>query len=209
MSDQRSRRANGERSRAKILEAALRVAGERGYEGASISAVSEASGLPASSIYWHFKDKDELVAAALRRSFDELVSAFVLPGEEVGGPAERAALAARSMGEAVEARPAFLRLGLMLALERQPREPKAREVFLGVRSVARRRLADMARELVPGLTEAAAEAVAVYAMAGADGLFVAKEVDGGAVDLPRLFELHARLVHQAATTWPPRAEGSS
>lgn len=208
MSDQRRRRANGERSRVKILEAALRVAGERGYEGASISAVSTASGLPASSIYWHFKDKDELVAAALEHSFEQLVASFVLPDADAGGSEERAALMARNIGEAVAARPAFLRLGLMLALERPPREPQAREMFFDARRVARRRVADVIRELAPDLAETAVESLAVYAMAGADGLFVAKATDGDSIDLPELFELHARLVHRAAASWRPHTEGA-
>ena len=60
--------ANGEESRQKILDAATAIAGERGYDGTSIALVSERSGLPASSIYWHFKDKDALIAAVIERS---------------------------------------------------------------------------------------------------------------------------------------------
>ena len=182
------------------------VAGERGYEGTSISAVSEVCGLPASSIYWHFKDKDELIAAALQHGFDQFASYLVLPGEEAGGPEERAAQMARSFGEAVEARPAFLRLGLMLALERRPTEARAREMFLHVRALARQSAAETLRELFPNLPEPDFSAIVTYAVAGGDGLFVAKEVDGDAVDLPSLFELHARFVYQAASAWQARLE---
>ena len=65
----RRRRSNGEASRQRILEAATTIASERGYEGTSIGLVSERSGLPASSIYWHFKDKDALLAAVIEHSF--------------------------------------------------------------------------------------------------------------------------------------------
>ncbi|MFJ8487010.1 hypothetical protein ACIRBZ_01270 [Streptomyces sp. NPDC094038] len=37
-----------------------------------------------------------------------------------------------------------------------------------------------------------------YAVAGADGLFVHREVKGDSVDLVALFEPHARLIHDAA-----------
>ena len=47
----RRRRADGERSRRRVLDAAAKIAGERGYDGTSIAAVSARSGLPASSIY--------------------------------------------------------------------------------------------------------------------------------------------------------------
>ena len=65
----RQRRADGELSRSRILDAATEIAAERGYEGTSIGAVSAKCGLPASSIYWHFKDKDDLIAAVIERSF--------------------------------------------------------------------------------------------------------------------------------------------
>jgi hypothetical protein len=40
--------------------------------------------------------------------------------------------------------------------------------------------------------------LATYAIAGADGLFVAKEIGGDAVDLPALFELHAAALYDSA-----------
>jgi hypothetical protein len=38
-----------------------------------------------------------------------------------------------------------------------------------------------------------------YAIAGADGLFVAKEIGGDSVDLPALFEMHAIALYDSAT----------
>lgn len=78
----RKKRANGVESRQRILDAAVEIAGERGYEGTSIAAVSAKCGLPASSIYWHFKDKDDLIAAVIERSFDTWLAAVDLPDEE-------------------------------------------------------------------------------------------------------------------------------
>ena len=40
--------------------------------------------------------------------------------------------------------------------------------------------------------------LATYAMAGADGLFIAKEIGGDAVDLLALFELHGRAIYDIA-----------
>src|SRR3954454_18904441 len=81
----RKRRANGEASRQRILDAAAEIAGERGYEGASIHLVSERSGLPASSIYWHFKDKDELIAAVIDRSFERWTAVLTRPAAAADG----------------------------------------------------------------------------------------------------------------------------
>src|ERR1700739_3925339 len=75
----RRRRADGELSRERILDAATEIAAERGYEGTSIALVSAKCGLPASSIYWHFKDKDDLIAAIIERSFRAWLAAWQMP----------------------------------------------------------------------------------------------------------------------------------
>src|SRR6516225_11534533 len=77
----RRKRADGEQSRERILDAATEIASERGYEGTSIGLVSKKCGLPASSIYWHFKDKDDLIAAVIERSFAHVLSAWQMPDE--------------------------------------------------------------------------------------------------------------------------------
>src|SRR5689334_6284385 len=180
-------RADGALSRARILDAATEIAAERGYEGTSIGAVSARCGLPASSIYWHFKDKDDLLAAVIERSFGTWLDAWHFP--DGGPPAERLAAAAAQIAKALIDSPDFIRLGLMLALERRPVEPRARAMFIEVRDQAFRILAAGIRELVPGLTHMHVDQVATYAIAGADGLFIAKEIAGDSVDLIALFEL--------------------
>ncbi|MGA5428098.1 TetR family transcriptional regulator [Streptomyces koyangensis] len=194
----RKKRANGVESRQRILDAAVEIAGERGYEGTSIAAVSAACGLPASSIYWHFKDKDDLIAAVIERSFDTWLAAITLPGEECGSPLERAVAVAGNVAKSLVDAPDFLRLGLMLALERRPTEPRGRTVFLQVRDIACAKIAEMAETLVPGLDEKSVQTLTTYAVAGADGLFVQREIHGDAVDLVAMLELHARLVYDAA-----------
>ena len=76
----RRTRANGEQSRQRILDAATEVATERGYDGTTISLVSKKSGLPPTSIYWHFTDKDDLIAAVIERSYQRWLAALELPG---------------------------------------------------------------------------------------------------------------------------------
>jgi hypothetical protein len=93
--------------------------------------------------------------------------------------------------------PDFLRLGLMLALERRPTEPKARTMFLQVRALTAQRVAATFAELAPELGEESIRRLTTYAIAGADGLFIAHEVDGDAVNLIDQFELHARCLLDA------------
>jgi len=47
----------GARSRTAILDAALQLMSETGYDGTSVAKIAQKSGLPASSIYWHFGSK--------------------------------------------------------------------------------------------------------------------------------------------------------
>ncbi len=188
----RRRRADGEISRNRILDAATEIASERGYEGTSIAAVSSKCGLPASSIYWHFADKDDLLAAVIERSFGSWLSAWKVPAD--GDTVDRATAVAAQIAKALLDSPDFIRLGLMLALERRPVEPRARAMFLQVREQAHTQLENTVSALAPELTDADARQVATYSLAGADGLFIAKEIAGDSLDLVALFEMHARAV---------------
>jgi AcrR family transcriptional regulator len=192
----RRKRADGELSRERILDAATEIAAERGYEGTSIGAVSAKCGLPASSIYWHFKDKDDLIAAVIERSFANWLTAWQFPAE--GDAPERIKGALIQIAKALLDSPDFIRLGLMLALERRPEEPRARKMFLQARAQAYSQMIDIIRELFSELDDAQTHQLATYTMAGADGLFIAKEIGGDSVDLIALFELHASALYETA-----------
>jgi AcrR family transcriptional regulator len=192
----RRKRADGELSRERILDAATEIAAERGYEGASIALVSAKCGLPASSIYWHFKNKDDLIAAVIERSFADWLRAWQVPVE--GSPQDRLVGLAMQIAKALLDSPDFIRLGLMLSLERRPVEPRARAMFLQLRAQTFDQLVETMRGFTPDLTDAQVHQLATYAIASADGLFIAKEVGGDAVDLLALFELHAWALYDSA-----------
>lgn len=192
----RRKRADGELSRSRILDAASEIAAERGYEGTSIGLVSKACGLPASSIYWHFKDKDDLIAAVIERSFAAWVQVWQLPDH--GTAEERFIGIAMQTAKALLDSPDFIRLGLMLALERRPVEARARTMFLQVRERALEQVSEHFADAIPELTDADVRQVAVYAMAGTDGLFIAKELGGDGVDMLALAESHGRAVYDMA-----------
>lgn len=54
---------HGERTRELILQTALRLFQERGYERTTMRAIAEAAGLSASNAYYYFRSKDHLVQA--------------------------------------------------------------------------------------------------------------------------------------------------
>jgi hypothetical protein len=80
-------------------------------------------------------------------------------------------------------------------------------VFLQVRDIASQKITEVVESLFPGLDEDAVRTLTTYAVAGADGLFVQREINGDAVDLVAMFELHAQLIHDAATRLASRSTG--
>lgn len=56
---------DAESGREAILRATQEVIGQSGYDGVSIAKVCERAGLPASSLYWSFKDKEELLSTVI------------------------------------------------------------------------------------------------------------------------------------------------
>ncbi|WP_179474702.1 TetR/AcrR family transcriptional regulator [Mycolicibacterium vinylchloridicum] len=53
------------RTRRRILDVSARVFAEHGYGGASLRRIASEAGLQVGSLYFHFRTKDELVAATL------------------------------------------------------------------------------------------------------------------------------------------------
>jgi AcrR family transcriptional regulator len=195
------KRVNGEESHTRILDAATEIAGERGYDGTSIALVSERSGLPASSIYWHFEDKDHLIAAVIERSFNRWLDGMGAWVPKVKGATRHEVFAASiaQTAKALTEAPDFLRLGLMLGLERRPKEATARNLFLQVREEAYKRIVAHYAGFFEGeLDEDGVRSLATLAMAGTDGLFIAREVNPERIDFDAQFELLAAALLGAA-----------
>lgn len=186
----RRTRARGRESRQKILEAAARVAGERGYDGATIARVSKESGLPASSIYWHFADKDALLAAVVEASFELWLGRVSLA---IGATAaEKVRALSESVARAFRESPDFLRLGLMLALERRSDELEARRLYLRLRHEALDRFVGELLGERSMMSVADARRLVTYALAGGEGILLAAAA--GDDDVDELFALHATAV---------------
>jgi AcrR family transcriptional regulator len=67
----------GAETRAEILRVALRLFTEQGYEATSTRDLTDALGLTKSSLYYHFRNKEEIVASLLterQRDLDSLIS---------------------------------------------------------------------------------------------------------------------------------------
>ena len=200
------KQAQGARSREEILDAAEQLMGARGYTASSISALSKASGLPASSIYWHFGSKSGVLGAVMergsRRFFADVGAARDATSDD---PRERLhALLQRSV-DAIRTHPQFLRLFIVLLLGAEG-EHAQHEVVAGVRAAGRCMLHNGLRQAYEPWGEDIALRIAGevvdLALAQFDGMFIAIEAATGDVDAhaAALLDRTVAALHALATT---------
>ncbi len=115
--------ARAERTRARILDAAASVFGDKGFDGASLNDVIRASDVTKGAFYFHFKSKEEVALAAFRFKQEQLVARlFADAGNQPDALKQlRALLRARARLLAEDpAFRCFLRLALDLEVKAEP-----------------------------------------------------------------------------------------
>lgn len=136
-------------TRERILDAALDVICEEGYSGATMAKVAKKAELPVGSVYWHFENKDLLLAALIESSFERWHSQVgsdqqPLPGETFEQHVERIFGGGKQYYAAD-----FWRLGVILSVEKSVREQVARERFLKIRQLQRAELTSWWEQILP------------------------------------------------------------
>ena len=89
----RRTRAPGQRSRARIVEQATKLATIEGLEGLSIGRLAEAAGLPKSSVHALFGSKQELQLATINAARDSFITEVVGPALSSAEPGRECLLA--------------------------------------------------------------------------------------------------------------------
>ncbi|WP_432515133.1 TetR/AcrR family transcriptional regulator [Kineococcus sp. SYSU DK001] len=74
---------------ASLLDVAVRVFTERGYDGTSMEDLARAAGVSKSSIYHHVDGKEHLLRLALERALDPLFAVLTEPGATSGASRDR------------------------------------------------------------------------------------------------------------------------
>ena len=72
-----------------LLDVAVRVFTERGYDGTSFQHLSHASGLSKSSIYHHIESKEQLLRLGLERALEPLMASTAEEGATTGRAMDR------------------------------------------------------------------------------------------------------------------------
>ncbi len=203
----------GVESRRKIVDAAAALMAEHGFAGTSIAAVSKRSGLPSGSIYWHFESKEALLGAVVeegaRRWFDSLQVSDNLSND----PAARAAALLEAAATSLEKQPEFLRLLLLIALERREVDKTSLAVIRRVRALALQHIRSLVAALLGAFNQKRANQLADdfarLLLCVADGAFVAHHLDPKKTDIRGLFDLLrgalTALARESATLSPLRA----
>jgi AcrR family transcriptional regulator len=87
--------------RQRVMDAATKLFAAQGFYGTSVDAIATAIGVTKPFVYYHFKDKADILAAICRRGADLTLSAIKAAETERGTAAEQLAFFCRNMTEIV------------------------------------------------------------------------------------------------------------
>jgi AcrR family transcriptional regulator len=207
------RHAEGARTRERVLESASKLIASRGYAATSVAKISREAGVNSASIFWAFGNKEGLLAAVMERAAQEFFADVPdFRGENLWD--DLAGLA-----DAFASGPEFLRLLLVLSLERRDGDPAVLEAARRVRAQAVDGLAEAYQPEVeisnPFQRRAVCQELARFTLMLLDGIFVASQIEPDSTDLPRAFRTIAagvratrdHLVANACAT--PPTQGAS
>ena len=123
----------GERSRELVLDAAERLMAADGYGAATVAALVEEAGIPASSVYHYFGSKEGVLLAVMERGAERFFEALPIPDRRQGSQKEHLAGLVKVVAETLEGNPDFLRILIVMAT--QPVNAAAGEVHRVVNRV--------------------------------------------------------------------------
>lgn len=167
--------------RRKVLDAALTVFAQRGFDGASMDDVAAAAGFTKGALYSNFASKDELFLALMEQQVTRRI-------ERIGDLLDPSTINPAEIGHALTDAALNDRDWQLLFLEywaRAVRDPAIRTRFLADRRALRQRVTDIARFLLDdtGRTTAVpVEQLTIVLLALSNGLAIEGLID--ATDVP-------------------------
>jgi AcrR family transcriptional regulator len=183
------RLVRGAATRARALEAAAELFSARGYSATSIAAIAEAAGIRSASLYHAFGSKARLLSAVVENESDAFHAHLDAMGDD--GTLDEAI---QNLSILIESQPRFVRLLLVLVLERREDDPEAIETAVRVRDRARARMRRyMAQYLPDDMSAARREEVLERStrilIALFDGVYIAHQLEVDAEEFQHLFGL--------------------
>ena len=123
----------GARSRESVLDAAERLMAAQGYDAATVAALVDEAGIPASSIYHYFGSKEGVLLAVMQRGAEQFFEALPIPDRRIGSQEKHLAALVEAVAAALDRNPNFLRILVVMAT--QPVNVEEGEVHRVVNSV--------------------------------------------------------------------------
>ncbi|HEY6775965.1 MAG TPA: helix-turn-helix domain-containing protein, partial [Thermoleophilaceae bacterium] len=160
-----------------VLDAAERLIAEHGYEAATVSALVEEAGVPASSVYHYFGSKEGVLLAVMERGAKRYLAEVPAFARRIGSRQEHLRVLVETAASLLDRDPDFLRILVVMAAQPMSAgEGEVHRVVNRVRELALQRLREQ-MEIVFALDpeSASADHLARFALAAFDGAFVAHQ----------------------------------
>jgi AcrR family transcriptional regulator len=184
--------SRGEVSRERILDAAAELFSQRGYAGAGVDQLASRSGIAKTAIYYHFGNKEGLLAAVLERAATTWIDGIDAAAKQAGDPIARLDRALAGMRAMLEERPWILKLLQILALEVAEEKPEVRATLQSILRRARGAIVAGLHDSL-GVELPNAERIAGVMLALLDGVSLGLHLDPEVVRLDEAFEEMRRI----------------
>ncbi|MFP8903350.1 TetR/AcrR family transcriptional regulator [Streptomyces atacamensis] len=170
-------RAEAPGARERILDATFALLAEEGRDAADMKRITEAAGVKASSVYWFFQDKDDVVLEAIGHGTLEWTRRKFPLAPPAGDLGEAAFALLRHLTDDFSERADFWRIGLQMSLPKQG-GTMARRVT-EMRERTGEEVASWWSVAEPGLDGDTAVALARLTMSAVGALLIARRADAG------------------------------
>ncbi len=200
------------------MAACLKLVATRGYAGTSIKMICREAGLNASSLYWFFKNKEDLLGSAIRDAAEDFLAAAQLPlATPLLSPLDRQAEIGRILAQELRNNARFLRLLLIIMLEESDLPAMIRPQIIDIRARALRGWRSLLHNQFSALGETMATLLAnefaPFCRAAINGAFIAQQ-SGEPLDIEMtvrqlfllLSALKDKIAREAAS--PPKTRRS-
>ncbi len=177
------KKAQGEESRRRLLEAAADLVGNGGYSQTSVDAIAKHAGVVKSALYWHFGSKNGLLLAALDHYTGSWVSEVMEAVRESTDPIGRLELLLAHVRELIVDRPESRRMVFSLLVERGQHDPDVRRHICDVFDALRVSLRQGFHEVMPLVEIERLTVICDAIVCICDGIFLRWMADG---DIERL-----------------------
>jgi len=133
-------RARAESGRERILQAAIGLISEQGFAATGVAQVCERAGVAKTALYWHFENKEGLLAEVVERVGTEWIEEIQKRSYQEGEPLQRIARVVQEWRRMLLEEPHLIRLPMVVQLERGETSERARAALLRVYARAERAL---------------------------------------------------------------------